>query len=103
MGRKAGQGNAGANPVECMKPLTQEEAATLYFLPLLYMLEIKGKAPIVIEARGYVRDKGLFLLQMVDNETEKAYLESIYQYNKTWRLWGKRPTKKELECAEWKT
>lgn len=84
-----------------VRPLSKEDAATLYFLPLLYVLEIKGKAPIVVEARGYVRDSGRFLLQMVDNETEKAYLESIYQYNKTWRLWNKWPTLTERSEAKW--
>ena len=57
-----------------MKPLTQGEAATLYFLPLLYMMEKKGEEPIIVEVHGYVREKGLFLVRMTDHQTGEAYM-----------------------------
>lgn len=84
-----------------VKPLSQQEAATLYFLPLKYMLEKYGREPIVVEVQRYIIDRGAFALHMVDESTDETYIESIYQYNNTWRLWNKRPTAKDMENAKW--
>lgn len=95
-------GYEGANTLlgKAPVPLTIEEAQKVQSAKLL-LLEMRGKAPVIVEAVRYVVEMNQWALQMIDKDNGHFYQCNGKGYGKTWRLWARFPSIKGWMELPW--